>query len=79
MVDTPHGVNVSDVDCRCPGSQVAIQALTSRKVDLAFRVYHALIEGAAGDAEGSSQPQAMDTDDPVSVFLATLHRLLYPV
>ena len=53
-----------------------MQALTSRKVDLAFRVYHALIEGAAGDAEGSSQPQAMDTDDPVRASLATLHRFL---
>lgn len=54
---------------RCPGSQVAIQALTSRKVDLAFRVYHALIEGASADAEGGSQPQAMDTDNAVSTQL----------
>ena len=48
--------------CRCPGSGVALQALTQRKVDLAFRVYQALLGGAAGGQEA----QAMDTDTQVS-------------
>ena len=48
---------------------MAIEALTSRKVDLAFRVYNALIEGASADAEGGSQAQAMDTDNTVSAQL----------
>lgn len=46
---------------RCPGSEVALQALTQRKVDLAFRVYQALL-GAAADGEAA---QAMDTDSQV--------------
>ncbi|KAL3131372.1 hypothetical protein ABBQ38_007687 [Trebouxia sp. C0009 RCD-2024] len=43
---------------RCPGSGVALQALTQRKVDLAFQVYQALLGGAAGVQE----EQPMDTD-----------------
>lgn len=49
------------VECRCPGSGVALQALTQRKVDLAFRVYQALLGGAAGGQEA----QPMDTDTQV--------------
>ncbi len=47
---------------RCPGSEVAMQALTGRKVDLAFRVYQALLGAAAGG--GDSQP--METEMQVS-------------
>lgn len=36
-----------------------MQALTQRKVDLAFRVYQALLGGVAADG---ASPQAMDTD-----------------
>lgn len=57
------------VVCRCPGSQVAIQALASRKVDTAYRVFCALLEAADGSQDGGSQPQAMDNDDPVSACL----------
>lgn len=39
-----------------------MQALTGRKVDLAFRVYQALLGAAAGG--GASQP--MDTETQVS-------------
>ena len=40
-----------------------MQALTQRKVDLAFRIYQALLGGAAGGDEA----QAMDTDTQVRV------------
>ena len=40
-----------------------MQALTQRKVDFAFRVYQALLGGAAGGDEA----QAMDTDTQVGV------------
>ena len=45
---------------RCPGSEVALQALTQRKVDLAFRVYQALLGAAADGHEDGAQ--AMHTD-----------------
>lgn len=54
--------------CRCPGSGVALQALTQRKVDLAFRVYQALLGGAAaggGAAGGSQEAEVMDIDTQV--------------
>ncbi|DBA87788.1 TPA: hypothetical protein ACH3X1_004785 [Trebouxia sp. C0004] len=54
---------------RCPGSEVAMQALTGRKVDLAFRVYQALLGAAAGggapqpmDAETQGGPEGLDAD-----------------
>ncbi len=64
MVSDGHGKSVSVCVCanRCPGSEVAMQALTGRKVDLAFRVYQALLGAAAG--RGDSQP--MDTETQVS-------------
>ena len=40
-----------------------MQALTQRKVDFAFRVYQALLGGAAEGTEA----QAMDTDTQVGV------------
>lgn len=54
--------------CRCPGSGVALQALTQRKVDLAFRVYQALLGGAAaggGAAGGSQEAEDIDIDTQV--------------
>lgn len=64
MVSDGHGKSLSVCVCanRCPGSEVAMQALTGRKVDLAFRVYQALLGAAAGG--GGSQP--MDTETQVS-------------
>lgn len=52
---------------RCPGSEVAMQALTGRKVDLAFRVYQALLGAAADD----SAAQPMDTEMQVSTAYNT--------
>ena len=65
MVSDGHGKSVSVCVCanRCPGSEVAMQALTGRKVDLAFRVYQALLGAAAGG--GDSQP--MDTRMQVNI------------
>lgn len=40
-----------------------MQALTQRKVDFAFRVYQALLGGAAGGDEA----EAMDTDTQVGI------------
>ena len=40
-----------------------MQALTQRKVDFAFRLYQALLGGAAGGDDA----QAMDTDTQVGV------------
>ena len=41
-----------------------MQALTGRKVDLAFRVYQALLGAASGGYE--AQPHPMDTDSQVT-------------
>ena len=41
-----------------------MQALTGRKVDLAFRVYQALLVATAEGYE--AQPQPMDTDSQVT-------------
>ena len=58
------------MQCRCPASHAAINLMTGRKVDEAFKVYNALLkateEGEAGAHEGGSQAEAMDTDTPVS-------------
>ena len=72
LVSNGHGksVSVCVYGNRCPGSEVAMQALTGRKVDLAFRVYQALLGAAAGG--GGSQP--MDTEIQVST---AYNRFLY--
>jgi len=71
-VSDEGGKNVSVCVCghRCPGSEVAMQALTGRKVDLAFRIYQALLGAAAGG--GASQP--MDAAMQVST---AYNRVLY--
>ena len=58
------------MQCRCPASHTAINLLTGRKVDEAFKVYNALLkateEGEAGAYKAGSQAEPMDTDTPVS-------------
>ncbi len=54
---------------RCPGTEVAMHALTGRKVDMAFRIYQALLGAAAGGHEA----QPMDQDLQVTMHMV-MHR-----